>query len=113
MNIDILRKDFKIIDVLFRFFEKLEKTTASFIFKIIIASILFVGLYYQLYGYKDRYYDIDGLKYFLILDKNAKLSNMRCRSGAKYSFEIKTNPIKQEDLLNMFLQAKWHKRNAF
>jgi len=113
MNIDILRKDFKTIDVLFRFYEKSKKIIIGFPFKIIVVSILLVGLYHQLYGYKDRYYNIDELKYFLILDKNAKLSNMRCRSGAKYSFEIKTNPINQNKLIDIFIKNGWEKYQKY
>lgn len=84
-----------------------NKITTSLLFRILTITLISIGLYHYLYGYKDRNYGIDELKYFLILDKNAKLSDMRCRKDAKYSFYIKSKPILQNSLIGLFRNNGW------
>lgn len=76
--------------------EKIDKIFYSLPYNIIITCLVLSGFYWQLYGYKNMSNSIDELKYILILDKNAKLTEMECRNSAKYSFKIKTKPINQK-----------------
>lgn len=76
-------------------------------------GLISFGLYYQLYGYRDKYYGVDQLKYILILDKNATLINMSCRETAKYTFDIKTKPISQNEFVKLFVDNGWHKNEKY
>lgn len=77
----------------------------------ILVAAFYTETYYYRFNKNNKY--IDDIKLILILDKDAVIKSMGCRTTRKYSFDIMTKPILKKDIIELFEQHGWRSRSKY